>query len=62
MSRLVKLAAIAGASALVLSGCAGAANEETTGAESSLSGTISGSGASSMGSGQEAWIAEFQTL
>ena len=59
MSRLVKLAAIAGASALVLSGCAGAANEETA-TESTLSGTISGSGASSMGSGQEAWIAEFQ--
>ena len=59
MSRLVKLAAIAGASALVLSGCAGAANEETA-PESTLSGTISGSGASSMGSGQEAWIAEFQ--
>jgi phosphate transport system substrate-binding protein len=59
MSRLVKLAAIAGASALVLSGCAGAANEETP-TESTLSGTISGSGASSMGSGQEAWIAEFQ--
>ena len=60
MSRLVKLAAVAGASALVLSGCAGAANEETP-TESTLSGTISGSGASSMGSGQEAWIAGFQT-
>ena len=59
MSRLIKLAAIAGASALVLSGCAGASNEETP-AASTLSGTISGSGASSMGSGQEAWIAEFQ--
>jgi phosphate transport system substrate-binding protein len=60
MSRIIKLAAIAGASALVLSGCAAASNEETP-AESTLSGTISGSGASSMGSGQEAWIAEFQT-
>jgi phosphate transport system substrate-binding protein len=59
MSRLIKLAAIAGASALVLSGCAAASNEETA-PESTLSGTISGSGASSMGSGQEAWIAEFQ--
>jgi phosphate transport system substrate-binding protein len=62
MSRLVKLAAMAGASALVLSGCAGAANEQTNGSNSSLSGTISGAGASSMGSGQEAWIAEFQSL
>ena len=59
MSRLVKLVAVAGASALVLSGCAGAANEGTP-SESTLSGTISGAGASSMGSGQEAWIAEFQ--
>ena len=60
MSRLVKLAAMAGASALVLSGCAGAANEDTTG-DPTFTGTISGAGASSMGSGQEAWIAEFQT-
>ena len=76
MSKLVKLVALAGASALVLAGCA--ANEAevaptsnaTTGSTGStengetvvaLEGTLDGSGASSMASGQEAWVAAFQT-
>jgi len=69
MNKVLKLGALAAASALVLAGCA--ANEEpaaeTTGAGSSnteasveLSGTLNGSGASSMAAGQEAWIAAFQ--
>jgi phosphate transport system substrate-binding protein len=76
MSKLAKLIAVAGASALVLSGCA--ANEAAptataTATESAggttteetvvpLEGTLDGSGASSMGSGQEAWVAGFQAL
>ena len=75
MSKLAKLTALAGASALVLAGCA--ANEATTtpSATSSdstststeettaaLSGTLDGSGASSMAAGQEAWVAAFQEL
>lgn len=72
MSKLAKLTALAGAGALVLTGCA--ANEQeapatTTSAASSgqteevvaLSGTLEGSGASSMAAGQEAWVAAFQT-
>jgi phosphate transport system substrate-binding protein len=72
MSKLAKLTALAGASAIVLAGCA--ANEvdadptatsssssgETTTA--ALSGTLDGSGASSMAAGQEAWVAAFQEL
>ena len=75
MSKLAKLTALASASALVLAGCA--ANEATTtpSATSSdstststeettaaLSGTLDGSGASSMAAGQEAWVAAFQEL
>jgi phosphate transport system substrate-binding protein len=74
MSKLLKLAALAGASVLVLAGCA--TNEEvaptatsTSGSNTSteetvvpLEGTLDGSGASSMGSGQEAWVAGFQAL
>lgn len=72
MSKLAKLTALAGAGALVLTGCA--ANEQeapatTTSAASSgqteevvaLNGTLEGSGASSMAAGQEAWVAAFQT-
>lgn len=69
----MRLAAVAGASALVLSGCA--ANEAEAPATSAatnqssdngdavvqLSGTLDGSGASSMAAGQEAWVAAFQT-
>ena len=73
MSKLIRLAALASASALVLSGCA--ANEAETPVATSntgqssnndnavvqLSGTLDGSGASSMAAGQEAWVAAFQT-
>ncbi len=59
--RLGAVAAIAVAGSLVLSSCA--ANEEAPAggdSDSTLSGTINGVGASSMGSAQEAWIAAFQ--
>jgi phosphate transport system substrate-binding protein len=68
MSRIMKYVAVASASVMVLAGCA--ANEtsqpepnETQPGEPAitLSGTINGSGASSMAAGQEAWIAAFQT-
>ena len=63
MSRMIKLGAIAAASALVLAGCATDTTESSTEVEvSTLSGTLNGSGASSMGAGQEAWVAGFQTL
>lgn len=62
-SRLTALLALSAAAALTLSSCA--ANEEaagpTTGAESSLSGTLDGSGASSQDSAQQAWVNAFQT-
>ena len=69
MNNILKLGALAAASALVLSGCA--ANEEavetatsaaagSTEAVVELSGTLNGSGASSMAAGQEAWIAAYQ--
>jgi phosphate transport system substrate-binding protein len=53
------VAAVAAASALVLSGCA--ANENGGGTPSNLSGTIAGVGSSAQGAAQEAWIAAFQT-
>ncbi|MEL0134593.1 MAG: phosphate ABC transporter substrate-binding protein PstS [Aquiluna sp.] len=73
MSKLMRLAAVAGASALVLSGCAAneaeapatsaATNQSSDNGEAvvQLSGTLDGSGASSMAAGQEAWVAAFQT-
>lgn len=61
MSKLLKVAAIAGVSALVLAGCASNESTGTGGESTGLSGTLNGSGASSMASGQEAWIAAFQT-
>ena len=61
--RLGTIGAIAIAGTILLSSCA--ANEgtptETDAPVSTLSGTIDGSGASSQGSAQEAWIAAFQT-
>ncbi|MCU1411870.1 MAG: pstS [Rhodoglobus sp.] len=61
--RLGTIGAIAIAGTILLSSCA--ANEgtpaETDAPESTLSGTIDGSGASSQGSAQEAWVAAFQT-
>ncbi|MCF8528812.1 MAG: phosphate ABC transporter substrate-binding protein PstS [Aquiluna sp.] len=70
MRKITQIAALAGVSALVLSGCAAneAAVEETTSAATEtstavvLEGTLDGSGASSMASGQEAWVAGFQEL
>jgi phosphate transport system substrate-binding protein len=63
MSRMIKLSAIAAASALVLAGCATDTTDNSTEVESSsLTGTLDGSGASSMGSGQEAWVSGFQQL
>ena len=52
------IAAVAAASALVLSGCA--ANEGGT-TPSNLSGSIAGVGSSAQGAAQEAWVAAFQT-
>ena len=72
MNKILKLGALAATSTLVLAGCA--ANEaaveetttsaatETTEAVVALEGTLDGSGASSMASGQEAWVAGFQQL
>jgi phosphate transport system substrate-binding protein len=75
MPKLAKLTALAGASVLVLAGCA--ANEQaaptstattdnsSTSSEAPavvLEGTLDGSGASSMAAGQEAWVAGFQQL
>lgn len=53
----IKSAAVAAALTIALTGCA--ANEGT--GNSDLTGTLNGAGASSMGSAQEAWIAEYQT-
>lgn len=68
MNNILKLGALAAASTLVLAGCA--ANEDVAETPTSaaaptatvveLSGTLNGSGASSMAAGQEAWIAGFQ--
>ena len=52
------IAAVAAASALVLSGCA--ANEGGN-TPSNLSGSIAGVGSSAQGAAQEAWVAAFQT-
>ena len=65
LTRIAQLGAITAVAALALAGCA--ANESDGGNTaapdngSTLSGTLSGIGASSMGAAQEAWIAEFQT-
>lgn len=68
ITRFSSIAALGAVAALTLAGCA--ANETAPGGESSapagdgettLSGTISATGASSQGSAQEAWVAEFQT-
>lgn len=70
MNKILKLGALVATSTLVLAGCAAneAAVEETTSANNgtteavALEGTLDGSGASSMASGQEAWVAGFQQL
>jgi len=66
-TRLGRAAAISAAGMLLLSSCAAneadapAASGDSSGAASTLSGTIDGSGASSQDSAQQAWIAAFQT-
>lgn len=70
MNKILKLGALVATSTLVLAGCAAneMAVEETTSANNgtteavALEGTLDGSGASSMASGQEAWVAGFQQL
>jgi phosphate transport system substrate-binding protein len=67
MTKSVKFAALLAASALVITGCSSdsddaASSAAPTGAVSALEGTLDGSGASSMGAGQEAWVAGFQLL
>lgn len=63
----IKAAAVAGIALLALTACASnesSAPEQTDGnggSASTLSGTLSGAGASSQGAAQEAWIAAFQT-
>ncbi|GAA3657516.1 phosphate ABC transporter substrate-binding protein PstS [Microbacterium marinilacus] len=68
IARFTRIAALGAVAAFALAGCA--ANEAPAGngdssapadGGSSLSGTISATGASSQGSAQEAWVAAFQT-
>jgi len=65
ISRIARIGAIGAVAALTLAGCA--ANEGGTGGgsdeptESTLSGTIDATGASSQTAAQEAWVAAFQT-
>ncbi|KJQ55335.1 phosphate ABC transporter substrate-binding protein PstS [Microbacterium sp. SA39] len=65
ISRIARIGAIGAVAALALAGCA--ANEGGTGgsseepSESTLSGTIDATGASSQAAAQEAWVAAFQT-
>ena len=64
-TRFGSVAAVAVAATLLLSSCAAneeaAPSDETSESASTLSGTFAGSGASSQGSAQEAWVKEFQT-
>ncbi|MCK2024323.1 phosphate ABC transporter substrate-binding protein PstS [Microbacterium sp. kSW2-24] len=65
ISRIARIGAIGAVAALALAGCA--ANEGGTGgsseapSDSTLSGTIDATGASSQTAAQEAWVAAFQT-
>lgn len=65
ISRIARIGAVGAVAALALAGCAaneggtGGSTEEPT--ESTLSGTIDATGASSQAAAQEAWVAEFQT-
>jgi len=65
LSPAIKTVAAASIALLALTSCAanegGATTDEGEGSASSLSGTIVGVGASSMGAAQEAWAAGFQT-
>lgn len=65
ISRIARIGAVGAVAALALAGCAaneggaGGSTEEPT--ESTLSGTIDATGASSQAAAQEAWVAAFQT-
>lgn len=65
ISRIARIGAIGAVAALALAGCAanesgnGGSTDEPT--ESTLSGTIDATGASSQTAAQEAWVAAFQT-
>ncbi|HCJ49394.1 MAG TPA: phosphate ABC transporter substrate-binding protein PstS [Microbacterium sp.] len=66
LNRIARLGAVAAVAALSLSACA--ANEpapggdsSNSGSESTLSGTVKATGASSQGAAQQAWTAAFQT-
>lgn len=63
ISTSMKAAAFGGVALLALTSCAAneAGGTDDAASSSSLSGTLVGSGASSQGSAQEAWIAGFQT-
>jgi phosphate transport system substrate-binding protein len=65
ISRLGAVAALTTAAVLALSSCAAnetdAAPGSSGGESASLSGTLTGIGASSMATAQETWVAEFQT-
>ncbi|MFJ2542825.1 phosphate ABC transporter substrate-binding protein PstS [Microbacterium sp. NPDC087589] len=64
ISRIARIGAIGAVAALALAGCAtneGGAGGSSEPTESSLSGTIDATGASSQAAAQEAWVAEFQT-
>lgn len=60
-SPVLKTAAIGGIAILALTSCAANEAGSDSAAASGLSGELSGSGASSQGAAQEAWIAGFQT-
>ena len=57
----VKAASAVALVALTLTGCAANEPADEGTPTSTLTGTLNGAGASSAGTAQEAWIAEFQT-
>ncbi|KYJ97563.1 MULTISPECIES: phosphate ABC transporter substrate-binding protein PstS [Microbacterium] len=65
ISRIARIGAIGAVAALALAGCAanegGAGGSSEEPSESTLSGTIDATGASSQTAAQEAWVAAFQT-
>ncbi|MDX2375968.1 phosphate ABC transporter substrate-binding protein PstS [Microbacterium sp. LRZ72] len=63
ISRISRVAALGAVAALALAGCAaneGGGTTEPGAGDSSLSGTLDATGASSQAAAQEAWVAEFQ--
>lgn len=65
INRFARLGAVAAVASLALVGCAanegGSSTDDETMEESSLSGTLDATGASSQTAAQEAWVAGFQT-